>query len=407
MKDDLKMAWRNIWRNRRRSFITVASIFFALFFALIMRSIQIGTYGHMVNTVIHSYTGYLQIQHKDFWDDKTIDNSIDWNDSLQNIITQIPEITNTIPRVESFALASYELQTKGVIVMGIHPEKENQLTKLKDKIVEGQYLTSGEQAVLVSQRLAKFLKIKINDTLVLIGQGFHGNSASGIFPVKGIVKYPSPDLDNQLVLLPIETAQHFFSMPNRITSLVVNATDEKKVKPIAKQLKYMLSNNNYRIMTWDEMLVQIVEMIKSDSAGGFIFLGILYMIVAFGVFGTVIMMTGERRKEFGVLISIGIQKSKLATIIWLEIIMLALVAIVISIICSMPIIFYFHSNPIHLLNEYASVYEQYGFEPVMPFAWQSNFFIAQSLIILSIVTITTLHPIITILRLEEHKALKA
>lgn len=407
MKENLKLAWRNIWRNRRRSIITIASIFFALFFALVMRSMQIGTYSHMVNTVIHSYTGYLQVQHKDFWSDKTIDNSFEWHDSIKQITKKIPEISGCIPRIESFALASYGLQTKGILLTGIHPEKENQLTRLKDKMVEGQYLSEGENAVLISQRLAKFLKIKINDTLVLIGQGFQGNSASGIFPVKGIVKYPSPDLDNQLVLMPIEAAQQFFSMPNRLTSLVINASSEKKVNTITKQLKSMISANDYRVMSWDEILVQIVEMIKSDSAGGLIFLGILYMIVAFGVFGTVIMMTGERKKEFGVIISIGMQKTKLAVTVWLEIIMLAIVAIIISIICSLPLIYYFYKNPIHLLNEYATVYEQYGFEPVMPFAWQPDFFIAQSVVVLSIVTITTLHPIIFILRLKEHKALKA
>jgi len=126
MKAYLKMAWRNIWRNKRRTYITLASLFFAIFFALIMRAIQIGSYANMVDNVVQAYTGYIQVHAKGYWDEKVINKTLESSDELVNIITSTDNVTGTIPRLESFALASAGLQTKGVMVVGINPERRTQ-----------------------------------------------------------------------------------------------------------------------------------------------------------------------------------------------------------------------------------------------------------------------------------------
>src|SRR5665647_1559052 len=113
------MAWRNLWRNKRRTLITVASVFFAVFFALLMRSLQLGSYDNMFRNVIESYTGYLQVQQEDFWDNKTVDNLFLFSPEISQTIEKDQNVITTVPRFESFALASSGTLTKGVLVMGI------------------------------------------------------------------------------------------------------------------------------------------------------------------------------------------------------------------------------------------------------------------------------------------------
>ncbi len=131
-----KIAWRNLWRNKRRTLITVASVFFAIFFALVMRSLQLGTYDHMFRNAIESYTGYLQIQHEDFWDNKIVDNTFAYTPELDRTVMSFKNVAGTVPRFESFALASSGLLSKGVLVMGIDPEKEALLSDTRSKLVK-------------------------------------------------------------------------------------------------------------------------------------------------------------------------------------------------------------------------------------------------------------------------------
>lgn len=187
MKNYLILAWRNIWRNKRRTLITASSIFFGVILSAFMSSMQEGSYGQYIDTIVNSYSGYLQIHKKGYWEDKIINNSFVDHDTLIEKINQVNEITLYTPRLESFALASGDDRTKGVMVMGIDPERENQITRIQTKIRQGQYLQNGDEGVILGSGLAKYMNLQVNDTLILIGQGYHGASAAGKYPVRGIV----------------------------------------------------------------------------------------------------------------------------------------------------------------------------------------------------------------------------
>jgi len=131
-----KMAWRNLWRNRRRTIITVASVFFAVFFALIMRSMQLGTYDYMFKNMIESYSGYIQVQNYEFWEDRIVDNASEFSGEIRQKMLETPNVKEIIPRFESFALASSGSRTKGVMVIGIDPEKEKLLSDVKGKLIK-------------------------------------------------------------------------------------------------------------------------------------------------------------------------------------------------------------------------------------------------------------------------------
>jgi len=152
-----KLTWRNLWRNKRRTIITVTAITFAVVLTTIMRSMQLGSYERMLDNGVRFYTGYIQIHKNGYWDDKIIDNSFRTDQQLLNSIEALENVNAAVPRIESFALASYGVQTKGALILGIDPEKENQLTEVEKRIVEGENLTSEDNSALIGKGLAEYL----------------------------------------------------------------------------------------------------------------------------------------------------------------------------------------------------------------------------------------------------------
>jgi ABC-type lipoprotein release transport system permease subunit len=472
MKDNLKIAWRNLWRNRRRTIITSASVFFAVFFAVVMRSYQLGSYDHMISSFIESYSGYLQVQDIKFQDNQLIDNSFSYTDSLIVAISSVDNVVSVAPHIESFALVSSGTQTKGTIVLAIDPEMERAFSNPETKLVKyrittetlnlakrsgnippavldvmeknlgGSYssearlelelglsdtenelyipeilnsckiqngfLTNNDDGVLVSDRLAGYLKATIGDSIILMGQGYHGASAAGIFPVKGIIKMPVPDIDSRLIIMTIPTAQKFFDSEGMITSLSVNlkSRSQKTMKDAKNNINSLLPDKNMVTKTWEELNPILVQQIQGDGQSGMAMMGLLYFIIFFGIFGTVLMMVAERKREFGVLVSIGMQKRKLKSIITIEMLLLGSIGLLFGLAASTPIILYFYYSPIVLKGDLAKMMEDYGWDAVMPTAWFGSYFYWQFIIVGIMVFLATLYPLRKISRLKEIEALR-
>jgi len=402
----LTLAWRNIWRNKRRTIITSSSIAFALLFALFMRGFQIGSYGNMIDNLVQAYTGYIQVHAKGYWNDQTLDNSFVQNNIMMQKIAKIPHVTALIPRLESFALVSEGQKTKGIAVCGIEPMTETALTKLSQKIVGGRYLNSTDRGVLIAEGLSNYLKLRVNDTLVMIGQGYHGVSAAGKFVVTGILHFPSPELNNQMVYLTLSNARNFFSTDNRLTSIALNLDDKHKIQSTVKQIKKVIISENYEVLSWETMLLDLVQYIKLDQGSSFIMLGILYFVIAFGILGTLMMMISERTREFGMMVAVGMKRMKIAIVVMIEMLYIAIIGALSGIILSLPVLFYFSHHPIRITGEAAKMAESFEMEPVMPVAFQSGYFIEQSLIILFILAVVLIYPLSGIFHLNLIKALR-
>ena len=384
--------------------ITVASIFFGVVLSAYMTSMQEGSYGKMVEIVVKFYSGYMQIHKEDYWENKSINNVFEYDQALVDQLKAHREVDFVIPRLESFGLASSEELTRGAAVFGIVPTVENQLTGIADKITSGKYLQDKDDGVLIGEGLARFLELQVNDTLVILSQGYHGVSAAGKFPVRGIIKHISPDLNKSIIYMELKTCQGFLDAENKLTSLVVNVADNDAMNRTLKNLKKEI-HSPYSVMSWEEMQPEIVQQIEGDRAGGVIMKAILYIVIAFGILGTIMMMIAERRREFGVMISIGMQKKKLAIILFIETLFIGLLGIVSGIAASVPLLFLQARNPIPLTGQAAQVMEDFGFEPFMFFSTAPEVFLQQALSIFIISVLIGIYPIVSTLRIKEMKAL--
>ncbi len=403
MIEYIQLAWRNLWRNKKRTMITIASVFFAVFLALLMRSMQFGTYEQMEYDAIKNSTGYIQIHKKGYWDDKTINNTFENSKELDEKVKNIPNVTSLTPRLESFALASSGIMTKGVAIIGTDPSTEDMMTGLKKRVVKGNYFTADSNEVLVVTNLAKYLKLGVGDTMVLLSQGYHGITAAGNFKIVGIIKFPAENMNNEIVYMKLPDAQYFYAAPERLTSLSVMIDDPSDLQQTTDAIQTSIGEV-YEVMSWKKMLAALVQSIQSDNVSGIFMLGILYIVVAFGIFGTMLMMTMERKREFAVMVAVGMQRSKLCYIMLMETIYIAIIGVLVGIAASLPIIWYYNINPIKLTGAAAQSMIDFNAQPIIPFALDINIFITQGIVVLSLTLISIIYPLYYISRFNILKA---
>lgn len=405
MKLYLILAWRNIWRNKRRTLIASSSIFFAIVLAIFTRALQHGSYDFMIDSAVRMYTGYIQIHGKDYWEEKSLEKSIDYDEEFLKKIESINFVEIAVPRLENFLLVSSKEITKVATVVCTNPEKENQMTGLRQKLISGNYLKEDDEGILISEGLAKMLNVKAGDSVVLYGQGIYGVTAATLCPVIGIIKFSFPDLNNSFIYMPLKFGQTLFSMENKITTVSIMIDNPKKIDFVLSEIE-KIKNGNFDVMTWEEMMPELVQGIQLDSVSGMIMIFILYLVIAFGIFGTVMMMTAERTKEFGVLISIGVKKSKLIIITTLEAIFISAIGALSGIVVSIPLITYFHQNPIRLGGELAEISLKFGVEPILPLSTDAGIFVAQTIVVLFIALISSLYPVNYIRKLQPIEAMR-
>lgn len=404
----LKLAWRNIWRNKRRTIITTLSIVVAVFLSAITRSTQEGQYDNMLENTVGTFTGYIQIHRAGYQENPTLENSFEATDSLINIFQSENSITAVIPRIESYALAATGDQSRPAMIMGIDIEAERQLSNPAGNLQGGSYFESNnERSAIIGTELQKRLNAQIGDSLVIIGQGYHGTNATGLYEIKGTVSFPNPEMNKSLVYLPVETAQYLFNANNRLTSYALNMGNPQKLNAAVQFLKQRLPSDTYEVLGWQEIMPELQQAIQVDRGSGVIIIMILYMIVGFGILGTVLMMIAERSYEFGVMLSVGTPRTTIAKILSLEVLILGLMGTLIGILLSIPVAWYFNVNPIDLSGAMATAAEQYNMSPMLQFSIAPDIFTSQAAIVFLITLLFSIIPILKASKLNPVEAMKS
>ena len=405
MKSIFKIAWRSLWRNRRRTILTTASVVLSISLALFMRSMQFGSYEQMIKAGVNQ-VGDLQIHDNGYWENQSLDRAFFEPKGMEKTFESIPGIKNVIPGLQTFSLASYGNQTKGILVSGIDPKLQNKQTNLSGKIVKGTYLTKPNE-VLIGDQLAKFLKIDAGDSLVLLGQGFRGLTAFGIYKIAGIFHLPSLQMNSSLLYMSLTDAQNFVypyqkGLLTDVSVFLKNQSDQGSVQAaLAVRL-----GKKFEVIPWQTMLSDILQTIRVDNVGGQFMLMILYVIAAFGIFSTIMMMTMEKRKQYAVMISVGMQRSKLIAVSVVETFIIALIGILVGLMIATPILYYLHYNPIPMTGDMAKMYLEFNIEPILPFSIKAHIFLSQTIIILSLSLLSALYPVIYLSRFNVLKAFR-
>ena len=351
MSIETKMAWRNIWRNPRRTILTVCAITFATVLLVFMLSFQFGSYETMINTSVKISTGHLQVQAEKYQEKKSIRYVIPDPRAIADIVDQIPEVAAYTFRAQAFALISSKDRTYGVVVTGIDPQKEATVSRIKKLVYAGNFLTADDaNQALVGNLLAKNLRVSIGDELTLLGQGRDGSIGATVVQVKGIFRSGIDEFDRSAMQIPLSTFQDIFSMEGAVHEVVVIAKSLSDVPRIKAQLKAALAafpnGKALKILDWQELMPGLRQAIEMDLVSGLIFYGLLIIVVAFSILNTFLMAIFERTKEFGVMMAVGTTPRRLTKILLIESMSMTLIGIITGICIGIGITYYFQIHGI-------------------------------------------------------------
>ncbi|MFZ3531655.1 FtsX-like permease family protein [Vibrio harveyi] len=401
----VKLAWRNLWRQKRRTLLTASALALVLFLSLITRAFQEGSYTSNIKNAAKFYTGLIQLQNPEFGDSSSIDDVLPQTASFISAAKNNPNIDVVLPRVESFALAAKDERSKGVMVLGVEPEAEDQYSNISDKLIEGSYIQSGQKSVLVGGGLANYLQLKVGDELVLYGVGYSGQTAAGLYQISGILHFPLQQLDSQLVYMPLDTAQSLYSLDDQVTAWVLNTESLRALPNTVAQLKAEYGKN-VAVKDWKELSPEMAQQIALDKAGGIFLIYILYGIVGFGLFATILMTTLERQREFAVMLATGMLRSKLVLLLTIESLFMSVIGIIIGLIVSAPVLGYFYFNPIEITGDAAKLMRESGFEPIVPVSLDPHLLLNQIVVVLLILLLCLLYPMVRMFRMPIAAGLK-
>ena len=315
-----RLAWRNLWRQPRRTWLTTGAMVFSNMLLVFMISLQFGMYGLMIDNTLQTFTGHIQIQAPGYIDDQkmrqTVANIVPLAESLR---TAFPE-ENIAARASGFALASSEERSYGIAVMGIEPGFEPGVSTLPGLVSQGRYLQEYDAAeIVVGAALARNLRVGLGDELTLLGSGLDGSFAAAVVNIVGIFDTGIAEFDRSISEVPLGLFQDVFYMNGSGHHVVINAGGIDGVGELQGQVASLLpADQDLVVHDWDALQPGLQQAIKADISSAFFMYGILVVLVAFSVLNTQLMSVLERTHEFGIVMSLGLTPGRLGRLVLLE-----------------------------------------------------------------------------------------
>jgi len=401
MKTLLTLAWRNLWRKKRRTLITVSSVLFAVVIAVFFISYVKGLQEQMIESFVRYDTGYLQVQDILYHDEPSLDHTFEYGDEVIGAFEPFQhEINFTVPRIQGFSIIAKETTSRPAWVTGILPELEDRMSNFSADIVEGEMFTDEDDFAIIAQGLADMLDIAVGDTIILIGQGFQAMTAAGKYKVGGIIKFTLAEKNNTRIYLPLREAQWYFAADNRLTNLVIMIDDEDRASGLAQGIQSNLDSEWYIVRTWDELLPDLIGVIEMRETVNKIMIWVLYIVVGFGILGTILNMMHERRREFGILMSVGLKRKQLGLMCFMETVFISVIGVVSGVIVGFGMAYILYRNPIPASGAMEEMMLNYGMEPIFRFSIAPDVFIFQAITVFLITMVIGLYVIRKIFRID-------
>jgi ABC-type lipoprotein release transport system permease subunit len=329
-----RLAWRNIWRQKRRTWLTALAMIFSNILLVFMISLQLGSYEMMINNTLAMFTGQMQVQREGYLEDGKMRQVIeDIHDMAEGIRGQFPS-ANVAARANAFVLLSSEDRSFGTQVVGVEPGWEPGVSTLPGLLSEGRYLQDMTAAeIVIGSVMARNLKVTIGDELTFVGSGKDGSFAAGVVIVVGIFESGTQDLDRSLAEMPLSYFQEAFEMDGSGHMIVISRDELGSIPGMIEPLRETITGqDDLVVLDWETLVPGLKQAIQADMTGAWFMYAVLIVLVAFSVLNTQLMSVLERTREFGVIMALGIKPRRLALLVLLETFLMAALGLLIGVL---------------------------------------------------------------------------
>ncbi|HWP35770.1 MAG TPA: FtsX-like permease family protein [Thermodesulfobacteriota bacterium] len=343
MRVTLALAWRNLWRQPRRTWLTASAVAFAAALLVFLITLQLGAYDLLVETSTRVFTGALAVQRPGYHERPQLHATIPAASRLAETLRERTGLAAVAVRAYGFALVSSDARSYGVRVAGVEPEREPAVSTLPRLVVRGRYL-SGRRApeILVGERLARTLRAEVGRELTLLGSGKDGAVAATVLPVVGVFASGHPELDRGLVLVPLGTFQELFGLADEGHAVVIAPPDLARLDAVTRAVAAALpADPPLAVLDWETLVPGLKELIQADLVQTWFLYLSLVVLVTFSVLNTMLMAVLERTREFGVMLALGATPARIAGLVMLESLLLALVGLAIGLAAGGGVALYF------------------------------------------------------------------
>ena len=363
----------------------------------------------MIYNTVHTNTGHLQIQHRNYWPDRNLWKRVNQPGKIMANLNHVPAIQAVAPRVQAPALVSAENRSFGAMIKGIQPDLEAHISTLENGVVKGKFLErDDDQGALIGDMLAKNLGVVIGDEVVFIGQGADGSLAAGKLVVRGLFKTGINELDRTTIVAHLQMVQEAYSMVDSVSEIAILLDHDKNRDKASELIDRFLQEHNHKelvIRDWSTLMPGVEESMKIDWNTGLILYFVLVMVVGFGIANTFLMAFIERIHEFGVLLALGMRPITLSFMLYLESALLITIGIAGGLAVGIAIVCYFNHAGINFGAESEEIMAQYGMSPVIypEISWLViNWSVG---IVLGVALLLAIYPALKVRRLNPVQAL--
>ena len=330
------VAWRNLWRNKRRTWLSVGGIAFSLFLVVTGMAFQTGTYDDMINLGARLGHSHIQVQHPDYLDNPRVKNTFYDALGTSRSISQIPDVAGVAMRTESFALVSVGERSYGAMIVGVEPNKEPSVSDFPSLLIEGTYLSDVGHAYIGSA-LARNLSAAVGDEIVILGTGKTGNLAPMLLTIGGIFTTGITDVDRSYVQVRIEAFQEAFEFGDEIHRLLVSVSDLAQLNSVVAEMGRIVSDEVV-VHDWETLMPEIRQGIDLDKISAQFMYWMLLAVVLLSIVNTFVMTVFERSREFGMLVAVGMRPRQIIGMVVIESIALWIVGSVVGLLVCLAVV---------------------------------------------------------------------